>query len=278
LIVEEFGIYEKSVLGEILKDNVIGSLNNEMKEIHIITNPISQSSTVVLDEEQEPSVTENQTSIDGGIPARYNDVVKIILNLDKNRENGKNGLETTSEDPNFGFESTTLSMKSCIQQFNLDPKQAAMERGATSRLIMHLTGSGGSGKSFVLKATKTFCEQFCNLIGQPFDDSVFIVSATTNTAAAQVQGDTIHSLVGLRSKFSNILRNGKVNWKVTKILFLDEISMFDIKDFLKLDKYLRHFMAQYNPEAMNFPFGGLNIVLCGDFSQLNPIGRSGRKM
>ena len=309
LIVEEFGIYEKSVLGEILKDNVIGSLNNEMKEIHIITNPISQTSSVVLDEEQEPSVTENQSSIDGGIPARYNDVVKIILNLDKNRENGKNGLETTSEDPNFGFESTTLSMKSCIQQFNLDPKQAAafnvicssfmlaflndptitkfgtdiekqqatkilMERGATSRLIMHLTGSGGSGKSFVLKATKTFCEQFCNLIGQPFDDSVFIVSATTNTAAAQVQGDTIHSLVGLRSKFSNILRNGKVNWKVTKILFLDEISMFDIKDFLKLDKYLRHFMAQYNPEAMNFPFGGLNIVLCGDFSQLNPIGRS----
>jgi hypothetical protein len=30
------------------------------------------------------------------------------------------------------------------------------------------------------------------------------VSATTNTAAAQVQGDTIHSFVSLRSKFSNI--------------------------------------------------------------------------
>jgi len=70
------------------------------------------------------------------------------------------------------------------------------------------------------------------------------------------------------------LRNGKLNWKLANILFLDEISMFDIKDFLKLDKYLRHFMAQCNPEAMNFLFGGLNIVLCGDFSQLNPIGRS----
>jgi len=71
---------------------------------------------------------------------------------------------------------------------------------ATLRLIMHLTGSGGSGKSFVLKATKTFCQQFCNSIGQPFYESVFIVSATTNTAAAQVQGDTIHSLSGLRKK------------------------------------------------------------------------------
>jgi hypothetical protein len=61
---------------------------------------------------------------------------------------------------------------------------------------------------------------------------------------------------------------------LAKILFLDEILMFDIKDFLKLDKYLRHFMAQYNPEAMKFPFGGLNFVLCGDFSQLNPIQQS----
>jgi hypothetical protein len=183
-----------------LKDNVIGSMNNEMKEIHIITSPISQTSTVVLGQEQEPSVSELQSSSDGSIPARYNDVVKIILNLDKNRENGKKGLEATSEDPNFGFENTTLSMKSCIQQFNLDQAAALnvicssfmlaflndptitkfgtdiekekatrilMERGANSRLIMHLTGSGGSGKSFVLKATKHFVNNFVTQLGSP---------------------------------------------------------------------------------------------------------------
>jgi hypothetical protein len=99
LIVEGFGIYEKSVLGEILKDNVIGSLNNKMKEIHIITNPISQTSAVVLGEEQEPSVSENQSSIDGCTPARYNDVIKIILNLDKNRENGKKGWKLLQKTP-----------------------------------------------------------------------------------------------------------------------------------------------------------------------------------
>jgi hypothetical protein len=97
-----------------LKENVIGSLNNEMKEIHIITSPISQTSTVLLGEEQEPSVTEVQTSSDGCIPAEYNDVVKIILNLDENREVGGIGWENTSENPNFSFENTTLSMKSCI--------------------------------------------------------------------------------------------------------------------------------------------------------------------
>jgi len=50
---------------------------------------------------------------------------------------------------------------------------------------MNLTGSGGSGKSFVLDATKSFCKQFCRAIGKPFNDSVFIVTATRNTAAAQ---------------------------------------------------------------------------------------------
>ena len=53
---------------------------------------------------------------------------------------------------------------------------------------MNLTGSGGSGKSFVLDATKSFCKQFCRAIGKPFNDSVFIVTATTNTAAAQLKG------------------------------------------------------------------------------------------
>ena len=78
MIFEEFGIHEKNVLGEVLKDNVIGSLNNEMKEIHIITSPISQTPTFLLGEEQEPSITELQTSSDGRIPAECNDVVKLF--------------------------------------------------------------------------------------------------------------------------------------------------------------------------------------------------------
>jgi hypothetical protein len=38
---------------------------------------------------------------------------------------------------------------------------------------------------------------------------VFIVSATTNSAAAQVQGDKIHSIAGLRDY--HFFREGQIN-------------------------------------------------------------------
>jgi hypothetical protein len=57
------------------------------------------------------------------------------------------------------------------------------------------------------------------------------------------------------------------------MLFIDEISMMDIADFLKLNKYLRNVMAQLNSDAVNHPFGGLSIIFCGDFSQLSPVGK-----
>jgi hypothetical protein len=129
---------------------------------------------------------------------------------------------------------------------------------------MNLTGSGGIGKSFVLDATKSFCKQFCKAIGKPFNVSVFIVTATTNTAVAQLMGNTLHLIAGLRRKLSRILKSWSLNWLLAKILF--------IIDFLKLDKYLQRLMAQFNPDALNHPFGGLNIVFCGYFSQLNLVG------
>jgi hypothetical protein len=110
-------------------------------------------------------------------------------------------------------------------------KQVLLAKGGLGRLVMNSTGSGGSGKSFVLDATKSFCKQFCKAIGKPFNDSVFIVTATTNTAVAQLKGDTIHSIARLQRKISGILKNWSLNWVWTKILFIYEISMMDIMDF-----------------------------------------------
>jgi len=232
LIVEDFGVYEQISQGEYLGNNVVGCLNSEMKDIHIISFTIHQKSSVILHEEERSDCPE--TEIVGMLPSRtqFSDVVKTVLNLDVNNENEVLNWDKNSEDTDFFYADISLPMKNCIQYFNLDPKQAAaftvicssfmltylndptiakygsqvekenatrilLEKSAKSRLIMHLTGSSGSGKSFVLKAIKSFCKHFCRAIGQPFDESVLIISATTNTAAAQVQGDTIHSLASL---------------------------------------------------------------------------------
>jgi len=37
-------------------------------------------------------------------------------------------------------------------------KQVLLAKGGLGRLIMNLMGSSGSGKSFVLDATKSFCK------------------------------------------------------------------------------------------------------------------------
>ncbi len=138
---------------------------------------------------------------------------------------------------NFNFNDFPIATKSCINHFQLDVKQEAtfniicssfmlsylydqtitqfgnvedkkkarqalLKKGGLDILVMNLSGSGGSGKSFVLNASKSLCQQFCKVIGKPFSDSVFIVTATTITAAAQIQGDTVHLIAGLRKYFT----------------------------------------------------------------------------
>ena len=52
-----------------------------------------------------------------------------------------------------------------------------------------------------------------------------------------------------------------------RILIIDEISFMMVDDLRKLEKTLRTRVG--DPSK---PFGGFNIVFCGDFQQLKPIG------
>jgi DNA helicase TIP49 (TBP-interacting protein) len=68
----------------------------------------------------------------------------------------------------------------------------------------------------------------------------------------------MHLIASLQRKLSRILKQRSLNWVLVKVLFIDEISMMDIKDFL---------MAQFNPDALNHPFGGLYVI----FVEIFPI-------
>ncbi|GAA5936423.1 hypothetical protein JCM10213_000315 [Rhodosporidiobolus nylandii] len=127
------------------------------------------------------------------------------------------------------------------------------------------TGSAGVGKSFLLKEITRLLEH----LKRPFQ-----VTATTGIAALQVSGMTIYSWagIGLGKEPISILYDRIYNkpekrkiWLETQVLIIDEISMAPADLLTKLNilgKMLRN---------NNKPFGGIQVVVSGDFFQLPPV-------
>lgn len=130
-----------------------------------------------------------------------------------------------------------------------------------------LTGQAGSGKTFVLnnfikrakKAGKTVA-----------------VTATTGLAATHLGGTTIHawSGIGVHDEVTaHLLHNlpkGRIETiKKTDVLIIDEISMLHHYRLDMIDEVARYV------RKIDAPFGGLQVILCGDFFQLPPVTRSG---
>lgn len=129
-----------------------------------------------------------------------------------------------------------------------------------------LTGSAGTGKTYVL-----------NKFIQYLKDAKIEVAVTASTgiAATHLFGVTIHSWagIGIKQKINErdlgYLKKQKAirdKFNKTKVLIIDEISMLH-KD--QLDSI--HHVLSYCRDS-NAAFGGIQVVLCGDFFQLPPIG------
>lgn len=134
-----------------------------------------------------------------------------------------------------------------------------------------LTGSAGSGKTFVLNKYIEFLRE--NKVGVG-------VTASTGIAATHMNGMTIHSWSGLGildvlspEKIQKILKKSQITrrFKKTKVLIIDEVSMLHSFRLDLVDELLKAFFEN------NLPFGGLQVVLCGDFFQLPPISKDEKK-
>ena len=131
-----------------------------------------------------------------------------------------------------------------------------------------LTGSAGTGKTYVLN------EYIYYLKSRKIIPTVV---APTGIAASHLNGQTIHSYfsLGLRDSvddvfISSLLDKKKLQtrFKKLKVLIIDEISMVSPNIFSAMDKILQAFKE--NKE----PFGGIQVILSGDFFQLPPISQS----
>ncbi len=130
-----------------------------------------------------------------------------------------------------------------------------------------LTGPGGTGKSY-------FIEQVRRQLGS--EEKKIATTALTGCAAILLGhgAKTLHSWAGIglgKGTVGEIVkgirsnRRVAINWLTTNILIIDEISMMPADLFDKLNEVAK--IIRKSTE----PFGGLQVLLVGDFYQLPPI-------
>ena len=128
-----------------------------------------------------------------------------------------------------------------------------------------LTGSAGTGKTFVL-------QQYIDYLRA---NKIFpTILAPTGIAASLLKGKTIHSFfsLGIKETFTDedifeIVKKTylKKRFEDLQVLIIDEISMVPPSIFTVMDKILQGFKKN------NKPFGGIQVILSGDFFQLPPV-------
>jgi len=128
-----------------------------------------------------------------------------------------------------------------------------------------LTGSAGAGKTFVLN-------QFIRIAKG--NGKHVSVTATTGLAATHLGGTTIHSWSGigisdeLQPNFMEFMGKGRREIiEKTDVLIIDEISMMHDYRLDMVDEVCR------TVRKRDQPFGGIQIIMSGDFFQLPPINR-----
>ncbi len=133
---------------------------------------------------------------------------------------------------------------------------------------VYLTGSAGSGKTYLLNQYISYLQDH---------DIAVAVTASTGIAATHMNGMTIHgwSGIGVRSfmgeKELEQLEEKKYLWKrfdKARVLIIDEISMIHSFQLDMIEKVCKRF------KRSSLPFGGLQVILSGDFFQLPPVEKS----
>ncbi|EFY94377.2 ATP-dependent DNA helicase PIF1 [Metarhizium robertsii ARSEF 23] len=153
------------------------------------------------------------------------------------------------------------------------------EKDKTGQLCQFIGGEGGTGKSRVIQA-------LVELFKSKEQPNRVLITATSGTAAARIDGITIHSACGFSKDVATAAHMAKnvdgvrlpkqaerfvdgqsrMDWQDKDVLVIDEVSMLGARTLHAVNEKLCKLRGSQQD------FGGIPIVLfCGDFLQFRPV-------
>ncbi|KAJ3566046.1 hypothetical protein NP233_g7249 [Leucocoprinus birnbaumii] len=154
----------------------------------------------------------------------------------------------------------------------------------TEQLLMLCLGEGGTGKTKIIKEiTETYREHS--------HGHWLSRTATSGVAATLIDGETLHSWLGLGAvlptgnqwmdkapRHTQEKRKRKILNR--QLLIIDECSMLTSRLLCltaQLTDYVRR-RGRSETEANPLPFGGLDVIMFGDLHQFPPVARAGKAL
>ncbi len=128
-----------------------------------------------------------------------------------------------------------------------------------------ITGPAGSGKTHLVNSYIAYLREHGIDVG---------ITASTGIAATHMGGMTIHSWAGIgiaahltQADIEKMMEKSYLakRFERVKVLIIDEVSMLHHFRFDLVNKVLKTLKGNSKP------FGGVQLILCGDFFQLPPV-------
>lgn len=215
-----------------------------------------------------PAPNKNQDSLWDTTQSEMKERRKQLKNQNKKSGPDSEEIRTATEDH--------ARRKAKVSAISLSTEQQqVIDLVLQKNQSVFFTGPAGTGKSVLIRAIISELKK-----KWARDPERLSVTASTGLAACNIGGQTLHSFAGIGlgkedvpTLVKKIRRNAKAKnrWLRTKTLIIDEVSMVDGELFDKLAQIARTIRNNGRP------WGGIQLVITGDFFQLPPVPDGGKK-